>query len=54
MVQLGNLEPEGKQTYVQIATLAVSSCMHLDKCSHFSKPPCINSKIGMISPTCLL
>lgn len=53
-MQLGNLEPEGKQTYVQIATLALSSCVHLDKGSNFSKPPFINSKIGMISPTCLL
>lgn len=31
-------ETEGKQTYVQAPTLSLSSCVHLDKCLHFSWP----------------
>lgn len=37
-MQLENLGTEGKQTYVQVPTLALSSCMHLDKCLRFSVP----------------
>lgn len=37
-VPLGNLGTEGERTRVQVPTLALSSCTHLDKCSHFSKP----------------
>lgn len=39
-VQLYNLGTEGKQTYIQVPTLALSSHMHLDKCLLFSKPQC--------------